>query len=254
MPDTMRQEILTVITASPVPVTWGDIMDHVEPLFPVKNWLTEVRGPLQGLINDRLIERCGGVHTEQYRLVAANTMADFTRRYDEFNARFAGRVTLKNFKHNARLSEETECFSATVYVDGVRMAEATNRGHGGATMVHRLPTLSAKSRAAWNAFTIEAKKVGRDFDIREAMGTLVDEAVTVALNAKEDQRFRRMCKTTILFRNEGDEADRWRTVKWPSLAAIWTPKARATFLAFGVQKGWFTAAPAVILNDTVAGL
>jgi len=46
------------------------------------------------------------------------------------------RITLKNIKHMASLSEETHCFTATVYFDGKKVAEASNRGHGGCTDVH----------------------------------------------------------------------------------------------------------------------
>lgn len=42
-------------------------------------------------------------------------------------------VTLKNLKLNTRLSEETYCFSASLYVDGKRRGDVTNRGHGGPT-------------------------------------------------------------------------------------------------------------------------
>jgi len=40
-------------------------------------------------------------------------------------------VTLKGVKHNERLSEETHCFTASVYLDGVKVGEVGNRGHGG---------------------------------------------------------------------------------------------------------------------------
>jgi hypothetical protein len=41
------------------------------------------------------------------------------------------RVTLKNIKINQSLSEETTCYSATVYLDGKRVGTTGNRGHGG---------------------------------------------------------------------------------------------------------------------------
>ena len=40
-------------------------------------------------------------------------------------------VELKSVKHNAQMSEETHSFSATVYLDGVKVGEVGNRGHGG---------------------------------------------------------------------------------------------------------------------------
>ena len=40
------------------------------------------------------------------------------------------KIELKNFKHFPSISEETEAFSATIYVEGQRMFLASNRGHG----------------------------------------------------------------------------------------------------------------------------
>ncbi|WP_234729991.1 hypothetical protein [Acidocella facilis] len=45
-------------------------------------------------------------------------------------------VALKNISHNERMSEETNCFSATIYVGGKKAGEASNHGHGGPTMIH----------------------------------------------------------------------------------------------------------------------
>lgn len=41
------------------------------------------------------------------------------------------KIILKNLKYAAFASEETSCFSATVYVDGKRLCTARNDGHGG---------------------------------------------------------------------------------------------------------------------------
>ena len=40
-------------------------------------------------------------------------------------------ITLKNVKHNASMSHETQCFSATVYVDGKKFCTVEDSGHGG---------------------------------------------------------------------------------------------------------------------------
>ncbi|CAB4130472.1 hypothetical protein UFOVP119_96 [uncultured Caudovirales phage] len=40
-------------------------------------------------------------------------------------------ITLKNIKRAAFASEETECFEATIYIDGVRAGTVSNEGHGG---------------------------------------------------------------------------------------------------------------------------
>lgn len=45
-------------------------------------------------------------------------------------------IELRNLKHFASGSEETECFTATIYVDGKKVGDASNDGHGGQTRVH----------------------------------------------------------------------------------------------------------------------
>jgi len=41
------------------------------------------------------------------------------------------RLTVKNYKHIERMSEETDCFTASLYLDGKRIGTAENAGHGG---------------------------------------------------------------------------------------------------------------------------
>jgi hypothetical protein len=41
------------------------------------------------------------------------------------------RISVKNYKVVAELSEETECYTATIYMDGKRIGKASNRGSGG---------------------------------------------------------------------------------------------------------------------------
>lgn len=49
-------------------------------------------------------------------------------------------IELKNIEINQRLSEETICFSADIFIDGVKAGQASNRGHGGCTDYHHLNT------------------------------------------------------------------------------------------------------------------
>jgi hypothetical protein len=45
------------------------------------------------------------------------------------------KIELKSIKHLPAFSDETECFAATIYVDGKKAGTAENRGTGGPTMV-----------------------------------------------------------------------------------------------------------------------
>ena len=46
------------------------------------------------------------------------------------------KVELRNVKYARFASEETDCFSATVYIDGKRAGEVSNAGHGGCDDYH----------------------------------------------------------------------------------------------------------------------
>lgn len=45
------------------------------------------------------------------------------------------KIELKNIKHHAALSEETNAFSASLYIDGKKAGTAENTGKGGQTLV-----------------------------------------------------------------------------------------------------------------------
>jgi hypothetical protein len=46
------------------------------------------------------------------------------------------KIELKNVKHSKFASQETNCFEATIYIDGKKQGTADNNGHGGSTSVH----------------------------------------------------------------------------------------------------------------------
>lgn len=52
------------------------------------------------------------------------------------------KIELASVKHMPSLSDETECFTAIVIVDGVKAFSAENRGCGGSTDFHPLPAYS----------------------------------------------------------------------------------------------------------------
>lgn len=45
------------------------------------------------------------------------------------------KIELKNIKYSARLSKDSLCYSASVWVDGVRRGTVENDGRGGADLV-----------------------------------------------------------------------------------------------------------------------
>ena len=75
------------------------------------------------------------------------------------------KIKLKNLKINERLSEETMCFSATVYVDGKRAFEAANRGHGGPNEYRGDYDAAAAYAATLPPYTSEIGSLPYDLDM-----------------------------------------------------------------------------------------
>ena len=88
------------------------------------------------------------------------------------------KIELRNIKHAAFASEETYCFSATVYVDGKKAGSARNAGKGGATDVWP-PELEARLNAyAATLPYIDIGPVahcGAAMEIRQTAETLIDD-------------------------------------------------------------------------------
>jgi len=56
-----------------------------------------------------------------------------TAEYQELEAKFKMKIELKKISFNERMSEETNCFVADLYINGKNVGECRNEGHGGCT-------------------------------------------------------------------------------------------------------------------------
>lgn len=125
-------------------------------------------------------------------------------------------ITLKNLKIAKFLSEETLAFTATIYVDGKRVGEASNDGHGGPNRYHFDDRKLGQELEAWAKTlpptVIEGMTLPMDLD------GVIDELIEKAENEKY---FARLCKKKTLFLLEGDDAAKgWRTLKAPYDARV----------------------------------
>jgi hypothetical protein len=98
------------------------------------------------------------------------------------------KLEVKNVTYNKRLSEETMCYTATIYIDGEKMGTASNRGNGGSDEYSNLKLQLAMT---------------------PDMEAQLDEALDKWLYQRSLQQH---MKTKTLFRLKGDPVDNWRTV------------------------------------------
>lgn len=114
-------------------------------------------------------------------------------------------IVLKNIQVNERLSEETNCFSATIYIDNVRAGEASNRGHGGNTDYRAFDARGQKliHDAEEYCKGLPPKvypgmgKKGRDVVIKMDLEHYIDNLVMEHLTAKDRAQFNKKLENHI---------------------------------------------------------
>jgi hypothetical protein len=130
-------------------------------------------------------------------------------------------LTLKNVKINQAMSEETTCFSATVYVDNHKIGTVVNRGHGGSNEYQWTDPVKGHVLEDW-----AEKEVILTEDPCDPEKTMfvtfdkLDWKIGEVLDRFENDRWlKRMCKTRTLFKLNSDESDgddwKWWVIKAP---------------------------------------
>lgn len=107
------------------------------------------------------------------------------------------KFTLKNLKVCEWASEETTCFTATMYVDGKRVGECSNDGHGGA---HRYefnekPYVNHTQEWLWNDYNNSCKKYNWTANVKKQnfvgdFDALVNELITQSDFVKQIKSYR----------------------------------------------------------------
>jgi len=134
------------------------------------------------------------------------------------------KVQLKNVKYFAAGSEETSCFVATVYIDGVKAGAVENDGRGGAHYYspHTLETVLAdyaKSLPAESTPYMDPLDKSVPFVFQPNADTVVDRALDDFLQARD---LRRLLSTHVLYVRDGRV---YQTKRFPAVTvAGWCAK------------------------------
>ncbi len=126
------------------------------------------------------------------------------------------KITLKNIKHAAFNSQETNCFEATLYVDEVKTCKVRNDGHGGPDFYDPIP--GGVERPWERVKEIDAVlnqtmlKTDWGTDLPNCLEIEVAERVNEYLEMKE---YKKWCRKESLFRLPGDEDGSWRVIAHP---------------------------------------
>jgi len=122
------------------------------------------------------------------------------------------KIELKNFKHYDKLSDETYCFTANIWVDGVKCGNAENRGIGGETDYssdRRIGSDELIKQAEQyclglpsETIVIADRTITLDMNLMNYIDNLVDEIVKAKYKEKDAQNLRKDMQKAILIGNE----------------------------------------------------
>lgn len=142
-------------------------------------------------------------------------------------------ITLKNVKHAVFMSQETDCFEASVYIDGKRAGKVSNDGHGGCNFYYPNSLFQALND---HCQSIPPDMTGGRVTPDEVIGNLFE----AWFNKRE---YSRLCKGRTLFRIPGRE---YKTNQWNVEPTPFSENVRAAFVTrygAGVE----------FLNDMIGG-
>jgi hypothetical protein len=123
------------------------------------------------------------------------------------------KIELRRISHNARMSEETPCFTADLYVDGTKRGTVSNRGTGGS---HDFSDWNAEKEINEyakalppNQFPAEWCKNGESRDYPQTAETIVGDLLDKHLEEKQKKaevnKLIKAMKTKTLFRKAGSK-------------------------------------------------
>jgi len=104
-------------------------------------------------------------------------------------------IELKNFRFYDRLSEETYCFTANIWVNGTKCGNAENRGYGGETDYHHEGTEASKKlikQAEEYCLKLppiiwQSSVSGKDLSLDMNLTRYIDELVSALVKKKDDE-------------------------------------------------------------------
>lgn len=137
------------------------------------------------------------------------------------------KVELKKFTSNARLSEETICFSADLYVDGKKIGECSNRGHGDPILINYF---DAEAGRAFEEYCKSLPPTPWPEDFPQNLPPHPMDAEGVIDGLVEDilrmKQYKSWCKNKTVVRLKGAKEGEWLIHKMP-----YSPQAKQAILA-----------------------
>ena len=112
------------------------------------------------------------------------------------------KIELKKISFNERMSEETNCFVADLYINGKKVGYVKNDGRGGCTDYHgdskEANQVIREAEAYFNSLP-KVKEVKYNFEYQPTLENAIDEQFELYLKAKAYKKMEKQMECAILF-------------------------------------------------------
>jgi hypothetical protein len=128
------------------------------------------------------------------------------------------KIELKKISFNERMSEETNCFVADLYINGKKVGYAKNDGHGGCTDYRGNSKEDNQVIAEAEAYFKTLPKVKSEefnFEYQPSLETAIDEEFEKYLKAKADKKMQKLFATSIVVGKPNGNSYRYINFKQP---------------------------------------
>jgi hypothetical protein len=168
------------------------------------------------------------------------------------------KIELKKISFSERMSEETNCFVADLFINGKKVGECKNDGHGGCTDYHGITKEDNVLIKEAEAYCKALPKVKyHDMIWEQSLEGVIDDLLTAHLKAKDLQKFNKKMQkkyaTAICYGKITNNGCEFATTYWKgrTLAQIPLDVLQKTYdnvKATKLQNG------DIILNDNLEAL
>ena len=110
------------------------------------------------------------------------------------------KITLKKISFYERMSEETNCFAADLYINGKKVGEAKNDGQGGCTNYYgnSIENNEVIRQAEMYFKSLPMQTSEHGFNYKPSLEFAIDDQFELYLKTKEEKRKLKLMETAIL--------------------------------------------------------
>jgi hypothetical protein len=163
------------------------------------------------------------------------------------------KIELKKISFSERMSDETNCFIADLYINGKKVGSCNNEGRGGPTDYHgdsKESNVLIKEAEAYCKTLPNVRSEALDFEYPQSLESVIDELLEAHLKAKDEAKRIKMYDKAICFGVPNGNS--YRQVYWKGRTLAQIDKINLQRAYNDVKKG--LKGGEVILNTNLEAL